>query len=82
MNRPIPVIAACDVCDGPGSMAAYAVSKPADGAVWLYWLDAGVLVDEVTLSLDVACQTLTALSGAIDTFELAEALSKPIVSGR
>lgn len=79
MSAALPVIAACEPEAG-GSIAAYAVAKPAEQAVWLYWLEAGVIVDEVTLSLDVACQTLTALSGAIDAFDLAAALSKLIAS--
>lgn len=76
MMGQIPIIATGGLIstDGDG-LQAFAVAKPAEHAVWLYWVDGGQLVDEVTIDIRTALATLLALSGALNVFELATHLA-------
>lgn len=72
----IPVIAT-GAATGQAGPQAFAVAMPAKRAVWLYWIEHGCIVDEITLSIDVACETILALAGALGTFDLVNALCAP-----
>lgn len=87
--RQIPIIATSGLDNtDAASLQAFAVAKPAEQAVWIYWIDGGQLVDEVTIDIRTALATLLALSGALDVFELATQLAStgapacPLISRR
>lgn len=74
LSNSLPVIALGGEERPVGRPQACAVLRPAQGAVWLYWVEDGQLVDEVTLDIATAADTISALSGALETAEFAFSL--------